>query len=718
MNLRLTLLFLALIITAFSASSQSCYNSGPTICTPAGNFPLPGLFPQSDSLPCAEAGIPYNQTIQFKNFTTVQGFNVSWLRVDSIGNLPCGLCWSTNKTTNQFNGGELGCLNISGTTNDAPGQYKIKIIVTVNVGFATLSNVDAESQGLKYYVRVTLPGVTCTPLDTNAAGLTAHGAPGVITAPTINAGGPTTFCQGGSVALTATAGYYAYLWSNGQTGQTINVSQSGTYNVTAYDVCNSAASLTPVTVTVNSASTTITASGPLAFCSGGSVTLDAGAGFSSYLWSDNSTSQTLTTSSAGTYSVTVTDANSCTASAGPVTTSIASTLTPTITADGSLNICPGGDVQLDAGAGYDTYNWSNGDNTQTINANASGNYTVTVTQGACNGSSQAVSVTVGNFPVSVNISPAGPIVGCVGDSVVLDAGPAYDVYNWSNGEFSSAVTITTSGTYTLTVQDDGCVGRDTVEVTLNAIPAPNIIPVGAQSICSNESITLNAGAGFDSYAWSNGGNTQQITVNTAGTFTVTVTDNGCSGVANNPVVLTVNAAPVASIGVSTSIPTNTFQAQPVGQASYVWQFASDTINGPFTTEATTSTDTVRVNWCEYNGKFARVIVTNADGCIDTSSNILVPFCEGINDINIISNLLLMPNPSHNTINISYTLDERAETRMYISDLSGRVVKEIYSGDLAAGNKSLPVDIQELTEGVYSFNISTASGKLSKLFIKQ
>ena len=101
-----------------------------------------------------------------------------------------------------------------------------------------------------------------------------------IATPTITAGGPTTFCAGGSVNLTSSAGT-TYLWSNGATTQSINVTKAGSYSVRVKNAsgCQSAASVaTIVTVNTLPATPTITAGGPTTFCAGGSVTLKSSAG--------------------------------------------------------------------------------------------------------------------------------------------------------------------------------------------------------------------------------------------------------------------------------------------------------------------------------------------------------------------------------------------------------------------------------------------------------
>jgi uncharacterized repeat protein (TIGR01451 family) len=125
----------------------------------------------------------------------------------------------------------------------------------------------------------------------------------------ITPNGPTTFCVGGNVLLTA-GGANNYLWSNSSTAQSITVSASGNYSVTVTDGNNCSAS-TSASVTVNQLPTaTITPSGSTTFCQGDSVTLTSSTA-NSYLWSTSATTQSINVSSPGNYIVTVTDGNNC-----------------------------------------------------------------------------------------------------------------------------------------------------------------------------------------------------------------------------------------------------------------------------------------------------------------------------------------------------------------------------------------------------------------------
>lgn len=152
------------------------------VCTPIDTFTEAGLYPAPDELDCVIQGEPIDVTIQFKNFDQAAGFTVNWLRVDSITNMPCGAEYAVSETDLTFDSGEAGCIQVSGTTNDAAGQYKLGIYVTIDVSIlGELSGEAGEiassvgAGDFSYYVRVKESGGTCVALDTsaNANNLTA-----------------------------------------------------------------------------------------------------------------------------------------------------------------------------------------------------------------------------------------------------------------------------------------------------------------------------------------------------------------------------------------------------------------------------------------------------------------------------------------------------------------------------------------------------------------
>ena len=167
-------------LLATTTNAQYCGSSGTSVCTPSGNLNKPGLSPPSDSLPSVVNGTINNTVIQFKNFDTIrfagQLLTITSLSIDTISNLPTGLCWATNKPNNTFQNKEDGCIKVSGNVCSPPGQYKLHIIVTANVGAPIQTNADAA--GLKYYVRVRNASDSETPVDTSqtsANPFIAHG---------------------------------------------------------------------------------------------------------------------------------------------------------------------------------------------------------------------------------------------------------------------------------------------------------------------------------------------------------------------------------------------------------------------------------------------------------------------------------------------------------------------------------------------------------------
>ena len=95
---------------------------------------------------------------------------------------------------------------------------------------------------------------------------------------------------------------------------------------------------------------------------------------------------------------------------------------------------------------------------------------------------------------------------------------------------------------------NGCIGISAAEtVTVNTNPTPALTPSGATTFCDGGSVDLDADAGFSTYAWSTGASTASITVTTAGSYDVTVTDvNGCIGTTAAEAV-TVNANPTPAL---------------------------------------------------------------------------------------------------------------------------------------------------------------------------
>ena len=431
---------------------------------------------------------------------------------------------------------------------------------------------------------------------TNASACTAASSIDVpITAnpatPSISAGGPTTFCTGGSVTLSSSSATGNQWYLNGSpigsaTNDTYAATAGGSYTVRVTSgSCTSAAS-NAIVVTVNPPPS-VTITGPTTYCTGAAaITLDAGAGFTSYLWSPGgATTRTINVSPSSntTYSVTVSN-GTCSASD---THDVTVATPPTVTITGPTTYCTGAAaITLDAGAGFTSYLWSpGGATTQTISVSPSSNttYSVTVSNGTCS-ASDTHDVTIATPPT---VTITGPTTYCTGSpAITLDAGAGFTSYLWSPGGATTRtinVSPSSNATYTVTVSNGTCSASDTHDVTVSSPISVTI--TGPTTYCTGAAaITLDAGAGFTSYLWSPGGaTTRTISVSPSSntTYTVTVSNGICS--ASDTQDVSVGAGPAMDISASSGVYANGIHnyasvADAGAGATYTWAVTNGSIN--------------------------------------------------------------------------------------------------------------------------------------------
>ncbi|MEO6884517.1 MAG: gliding motility-associated C-terminal domain-containing protein [Bacteroidia bacterium] len=417
-------------------------------------------------------------------------------------------------------------------------------------------------------------GYTITATDANGCTSTSSAT---ITQPLPIAPNPTftnVTCNGfcnGTATCAPTGGNnpsYTYSWSNGQTTQSISNLCPGTYTITVKDdsLCSGTATVLitqPPKLILTPSSSNVTCFG---LCNGSVSVAPVSGGTApyTYSWTPSTVVGTgAATLCIGTYSVTVTDANGCSATASFNITQPAK-INPNAT---STNVkcfgsCTGTASSLPSGGtGAYTYSWSPGAQTSSSISNLClGIYTVTVTD--ANGCTGTQSVTI--------VQPAAPLKdslvlvkitcngSCNGSITDFTSGgtPAY-TYSWSSGQTTSAISGLCAGTYVLTVKDvNGCTSSQSI--TLIPPPVLTVSPTGTNISCNgacNGSVTANPSGGTPgyTYSWSPGAQTTSSVANLcAGTYTVTVTDaNGCTQTGKvkitQPNVLTVGITPSPAI---------------------------------------------------------------------------------------------------------------------------------------------------------------------------
>lgn len=220
----------------------------------------------------------------------------------------------------------------------------------------------------------------------------------------------------------------------------------------------------------------------LQVCQGQTATVDAGSGFDSYLWSNGSTAQAIEVGAAGTYTVTVTQ-GTCS-----FTDEVEVVLIDGLELADQQSICQGQTATIDAGAGYDSYLWSNGSTTQAIEVGAAGIYSVTVTQGSCSFTDEVEVIEAVPPQISTSVSQ-----DCAGGQVILEVMPPVGgAILWPDSSTGSKFTATSSGEVEVKFIYPSCELSSTIEVELYDYEQPLSNLVTRNSDGANDLFTLPA----------------------------------------------------------------------------------------------------------------------------------------------------------------------------------------------------------------------------------
>ncbi len=584
----------------------------------------------------------------------------------------------------------------STSTYQATASNSADVVYSIISGGASINSTTGVVSAVTsdFTVRVTATGINGCGVETADMAVAVHALP------TVSLGPDQTICAGTTATLDAGT-FASYLWSDNSTSQTLTTGTAGSYSVTVTDVNGCSATSAPVTITVNSLPI-VDLGGDRAICVGSTTTLDAGT-FASYLWSDNSTSQTLTTGTAGSYSVTVTDANGCSATSSPVVVTV--NPLPTVDLGGDRAICTGSTATLDAGP-FASYLWSDNSTNRTLVTGTAGSYSVTVTDvNGCSATSLPVAITINPLPT---VDLGGDRAICVGSTVTLDAG-SFASYSWSNNSTGQTLVTGTAGSYSVTVTDaNGCSATSSpVVVTVN--PLPTVDLGGDQTICDGSTVTLDAGL-FASYLWSDNSTNQTLTTGTAGSYNVTVTDvNGCSAT-SAPVAITVNPSPLLNLAPTLSMlntETNTIDAGS-GFATYLWESGGSNLG---------SEQTYLVDGSVWGvGNYTiNVTVTNSDGC-STSGSVAVSITldnavpENSND-----RFTVFPNPATSTVFLSLGQNLAGAANVRIVSVTGALVRT-GTVNFASGEDKVPFSVEQLKPGSYFLIVDIGSNRFTKKII--
>ena len=455
-----------------------------------------------------------------------------------------------------------------------------------------------------------LPGTyTITLTATNANGSsTATQTITVNALPTANAGADAVICAGSSAQIGSSPIANAqYGWSpttglnNANTSNPIaNPTTTTVYTVTIF--ANGCSASDVVVVTVN-AKPIVNLGADVNICNGSTTSLNAGNQGSSFAWTpttglSSSNTQTVVASPSATttYVVTVTNSNGCSASDN-ITVNVSSV---SANAGQDVTICAGSNTTLTATGGT-TYSWSPSTGlSSTTGASVTASptqtttYTVTATSNGCTATDQVI---VNVNSVSANAGADATV--CPGSSTQLLATGGTS-YSWSPSAGLSSTSIsnpiatpTTTTTYTVTVTNGSCTATDAVVVNVNGVVANAGID---QNVCLGSSSQLNA-TGGSTYSWSPSTGLSNVSIanpiatpSVTTTYTVTVSNNGCSN--TDQVTVTVNTSSANAGNDVTICAGNSVQLGATGGVSYSWSPSTGLSNASAANPIASPTQTI------------------------------------------------------------------------------------------------------------------------------
>ena len=353
-----------------------------------------------------------------------------------------------------------------------------------NIPGANTADFTATSAGS--YAVIVQNSNGCSASST-ANSVTVNPLPTATTSPT----GTTTFCQGNSVTInTNTGSGLSYQWQNngvsisGANSSSYLANSTGSYAVVITDNNGCSQSSSSTAVTVNQLpDNTITLSGSPTFCAGDSAILNAPIGTGlTYQWQNNgtdisgATSPSYVSTTNGSFSVIILDNNGCSATSSSTLITVNPLPISSVTAGGSTTFCQGDSINLIAntGAGL-SYQWQNsginiaGATSSSYNANASGNYSVIVTNSTnCSASSNNTSITVNPLP-NVTLNAFNQVCDTFGLVTLFGGNPVGGNYSGSSVNSNSFNTNIGVGVYPITytyTDVNGCSSSSTESITV------------------------------------------------------------------------------------------------------------------------------------------------------------------------------------------------------------------------------------------------------------
>ncbi|MBK9477424.1 MAG: gliding motility-associated C-terminal domain-containing protein [Bacteroidetes bacterium] len=385
----------------------------------------------------------------------------------------------------------------------------------------------------------------------------------MLNAPLTITGNTTAICPGTTTALTATAGFEKYLWSNSANTGTINAGPGNYYVIGKMGKCyiqSATVNVPAIPVIVP----LILGNDSTLLCAEDSTLLTVSNSFPHYLWSNGDTTQSAYHHPGLPY-VTIRDTNGCAVNSAPF--NVPHFPLMPLYVSGLHNICNGDSTQLTAMPGFTNYLWSNGDTGISVTVQP-GLYLVTAND-IHNCISTSSPHSLQSYPV---FKPAinGKLNYCFGDSTKLSVYPLYTNFRWNTLDTTSSIYVT-QGAYFLSLLDENNCLQKSDTVLVSELPFHAVTISGGPNYCPGDSALLIASPGFSTYSWSN------LSINdslyaSSGTFQVLAIDSmGCkdSTVIGPIQPYQVNQPVISGVFISCANDSTSLQVN-LGFLNYLW----------------------------------------------------------------------------------------------------------------------------------------------------
>ncbi len=709
-------------ITGLSAGTYSCTITDNTSCS---------VTTSQFTVGNTASGMTASTTVTDEICTTLGAVD---LTVNG-GATPINYSWSNGATTEDISSLSAGTYTYTVTDNNG---CQITGSATVNQTSGTLSytftsigdtcsnntgSIDLVPSGGQTYTFAWSNGATtedisslaagtytCTITDNNGCSVTTSSIQVSTISGTLSITNviPTdeTCSNGlGSVDISVAGGNapITYAWSNGATTEDISNLSSGTYSVTVTDNSGCTANTQAV---VNSSAGSMAIVQPIVTdenCgqSNGAINITVNnATNPTYVWSNGATTEDVSNLSAGTYTVTVSDANGCTATGSYTVNDLGSTLA--ISNANVTDECCGsgsGEISITVSGGQSpyTYSWNNGTTTSTNSNLSAGTYTVTVTDGGgCTiTNSYTINNDAGNLALSGNVTDENCGDGTGAIDVTTTGGNSPLSFSWDNGATTEDLSGLSANTYNLTVTDNfGCIANYSGTVANISGGLAVSITSTTDENCGQSDGAIDAtitGTGIVSTTWDSGQTTEDISGISAGTYTLTVTNNvGCSASASATVNNNAGSLAISfsNIGDENCLNGQGFvdiEVTGTGPYTYSWsdgQTTQDAISlssGSYTVTVTdgtgcTTSQTFQVNNINNTNLSAPAVVTDAfctssNGAIDvTTAGGITPYTfswdngattEDINGLSVGTYAITVTDNANCQVTETYTVNTQS-----------------------------------------------------------